>query len=44
MHRFDLIGAADLGQDPAIGADGLCFGIAIRPCNRLFIERSPAKV
>jgi hypothetical protein len=30
-HRIDLVGAADLGQDPSIGVDGVCCSIAINP-------------
>jgi galactokinase/mevalonate kinase-like predicted kinase len=30
-HRIDVVGGADLGQDPEIGVDGVCFSIAIEP-------------
>lgn len=29
--RLDLVGAADLGRDPAIAEDGLCLALAIAP-------------
>lgn len=30
-HRVDLIGAADLGQDPSINEPGVCLAVAIEP-------------
>lgn len=30
-HRVDLIGAADLGQDPSIGLPGRCLALAVEP-------------
>jgi galactokinase/mevalonate kinase-like predicted kinase len=30
-YRIDFVGAADLGQDPRIGEDGLCVSAAIKP-------------
>lgn len=33
-HRVDLIGAADLGQDPRIGVPGRCLACAVEPRTR----------
>jgi galactokinase/mevalonate kinase-like predicted kinase len=38
-HRIDLVGAADLGQDRAIGVDGVCVALAIEPLSELTIRR-----
>lgn len=37
-HRLDLIGAADLGQDPKIGVSGECCSCAIEPRAELIIH------
>jgi hypothetical protein len=38
-HRLDIIGAADLGCDPAIGRDGLCVAMAVQPVSEAWARR-----
>jgi len=40
-HRVDLIGAADLGQDQAVGRAGVCVALAIEPLSELWVRRAP---
>ncbi len=40
-HRLDVIGAADLGRDPAIGRDGVCLAMAVRPVSEAWVRRIP---
>lgn len=37
-HRLDLIGSADLGQDPKINTPGICCACAIEPRTELIIH------
>jgi len=38
--RLDVTGLADVGINPEIAANGICFGIAIEPRNELVITTS----
>jgi hypothetical protein len=40
-HRIDLVGAADLGLDPSIAADGVCCSLAIDPLCELWLTFLP---
>jgi hypothetical protein len=37
-YRIDFVGAADLGQSGSVGADGVCFGLAIEPRSELRLK------
>lgn len=37
-HRIDIVGAADLGQDPRINVPGICCSIAVEPRTELVVH------